>query len=55
VYSDYRPVEGLTLPFAVRGLFNGEAEPSQTYTIESIAVNPQLDASLFATPAAGGQ
>jgi YHS domain-containing protein len=55
VYSDYRPVEGLTLPFAVRALFNGEPEPAQCYTIESIALNPSLDAALFATPAAGGQ
>jgi len=54
VYSDYRPVDGLTLPFSVRALFNGEAEPSQTFTLEAIALNPPLDAALFATPAAGG-
>jgi len=55
VYSDYRPIDGLTLPFAVRGFFNGEPDASQTFTLDAIAVNPPLDAALFATPAAGGQ
>ena len=55
VYSDYRPVEGLTLPFSVRALFNGADAPSHSFTIESITLNPPLDATLFETPAAGGR
>ena len=47
-YSDYRAVEGLQLPFTTRVTFNGQPDPSQSATIESISLNSPLDASLFA-------
>jgi YHS domain-containing protein len=49
-YSDYRPVDGLTLPFNVRAMFDGQPEPLQSWTVDSIAVNPALDPSTFAAP-----
>jgi hypothetical protein len=55
IFADPRPVDGLTLPFAVRALFNGEPDPSQSWTIGSIALNVPLEAALFAPGAAGGQ
>jgi hypothetical protein len=56
LYSDYRAVDGLSLPFTVRALFDGKPEPLQSWTVESIAVNAPLDAALFAAPSkpAGG-
>jgi YHS domain-containing protein len=53
LYSDYRAVEGLTLPHSVRALFDGEPDSLQSWTVDSIAVNTPVDASLFApkTPA----
>ena len=48
LYSDYRAVEGLQLPFTTRVTFNGQADPSLSATIESISLNSPLDASLFA-------
>ena len=50
LYSDYRPVDGLTLPFNVRTLFDGQPYPQQSWTVDTIAVNPTLDASTFAPP-----
>jgi YHS domain-containing protein len=47
-YADFKEVHGLTLPFAVRGAFNGQPDPSQTWTVESIAVDVPLEKSLFA-------
>ncbi len=53
LYSDYRAVEGLQLPFATRATFNGQPDPSQSATLESISLNAPLDASLFAPKAPG--
>jgi hypothetical protein len=47
-YSDFRRVEGLTLPFGVRTTFNGQPEPNQSWTLDSVALNASLDATLFA-------
>jgi YHS domain-containing protein len=52
LYTDYRRVEGLLLPFAVKALFNGQLDTSQTWTVDSIALNVPLDAALFAPKAA---
>jgi outer membrane lipoprotein-sorting protein len=49
VISDYRDVEGLTLAHHVE---NRTANGTQTISIESISVNPAVDQSLFARPAA---
>jgi YHS domain-containing protein len=48
VYSDFRPVEGLQLPFGVRVTFNGQPDPTQSTTLEAISLNAPLDDSLFA-------
>jgi YHS domain-containing protein len=48
VYSDFKPVEGLQLPFSVRATFNGQPQPSLSMTIDAITLNTPLDASLFA-------
>lgn len=47
VLSDYRPAGELRLPFRLEAFFNGEPEPSRSWTIESIQVNEPLDAALF--------
>jgi YHS domain-containing protein len=48
LYSDFKDVKGLTLPFTVRGQFNGQPDPSQTWTVESITLDAPLDKSAFA-------
>jgi YHS domain-containing protein len=55
-YSDYRAVDGLNLPFAVRATFDGRPEPLQSWVVASIEVNPALDPAAFAVPskASGG-
>lgn len=55
VYSDFRAVDGLMLPFAERALFRGAPDDSLTRTIEAIAINPPLDGALFEPGPAGGQ
>lgn len=47
--SDYRDVNGLTLPFKVRGS-NGETKYDQLVTVESFEFNVALAADLFAMP-----
>jgi YHS domain-containing protein len=53
VYSDYRNVDGLMLPFSARALFNGSPDAFRTLAIDSIAINTPLDAALF-EPGTGG-
>jgi len=56
IYSDFRNVDGLTLPFTEKGLFNGNPEAGYSRTIDAISINQALDASLFTpTPPAGGR
>jgi len=55
LYSDYRPVEGLVLPFSERVSFNGVRDEMLTQTIDAIAINPALDRALFEPGTAGGQ
>ena len=55
VYADYREVEGLTLPFAERALFNGVADPFLSRRLDAIAINVPIDAALFQPGVAGGQ
>ena len=52
-YSDFRPVEGLQLPFNSRATFNGQPSPAQSVTIDTILLNPPLERSLFAPKAPG--
>jgi YHS domain-containing protein len=54
VYSDFRPTDGLQLPFSSQSTFNDQAA-AQTITLDAISVNPPLDASLFAPGAQVGR
>jgi len=49
-YSDYRTVEGISLPFKVTATFDGEPFPALTATVESLTINGQIDASSFKKP-----
>jgi YHS domain-containing protein len=49
-FSDFRVVSGLTLPFKASGTFNGAPDLDQSYTIESITINGQVDPALFEKP-----
>ena len=49
-YSDYRTVEGLSLPFKTTATFNGEPFPAQSATIETMTINSPIDPSTFKKP-----
>lgn len=49
-YSDYRNVEGLSLPFKTTATFDGQPFPPLTTTIEAININSQFDPSSFKKP-----
>jgi YHS domain-containing protein len=53
VYSDFRPVGELTLPFVWQGSVEGKAEPALSLTLTSIDVNRPLAATLFQRPVEG--
>ena len=55
IYSDYRPVDGLMLPFSERASFNGVPDELLTRTLDAIAINPPLEPALFEPGTAGGQ
>ena len=48
---DYRTVQGLVIPYLIETEVEGY-KPTHKMTIESVSVNPKLDASLFAKPTA---
>lgn len=49
-YSDFKTVEGLSLPFKSVATFDGQAFPALSATIETATVNGQIDASSFKKP-----
>ena len=51
-FSDFREVNGVTLPFKITATFNGQPWKEQSSTIESIAVNSKVDPALFEKPKA---
>ena len=51
-YSDFRTVEGLSLPFKTTATFDGQPFPALSATIEAITINSQLDPSSFKKPQA---
>ena len=56
IYSDFKNVDGLTLPHKQRALFNGIPEDAMSRSIDAISVNAPLDSALFnPATAAGGQ
>jgi YHS domain-containing protein len=52
IFSDFRDVGGLTLPFKRSGTFNGQPDPRLSFTAESITVNGKIDPALFEKPKA---
>jgi YHS domain-containing protein len=51
VFSDYRHVSGVLVPFVEKGSFDGSPDEFWTRTLEKAEVNPPLDPALFAPPA----
>lgn len=49
-FSDFRTVDGLTLPFKTTGTFNNQPWKEQSPTVETIAVNGKIDPALFEKP-----
>ncbi|HKG60792.1 MAG TPA: hypothetical protein VKB05_13615 [Pyrinomonadaceae bacterium] len=49
-YSDYRTVEGLSLPFKTTATFDGQPFPALSATSEAITVNAKIDPSAFKKP-----
>jgi hypothetical protein len=47
LYGDFRPVEGLVLPFEEKTLFNGAPEPALSRKLDTISVNGPIDPALF--------
>jgi len=49
-YSDYRTVEGLSLPFKTTATFNGEPFPALSAIVEALTINGQIDPASFKKP-----
>ena len=49
-YSDFRAVEGLSLPFKLNATFEGQPFSALSATTEAITVNGQIDPSSFKKP-----
>lgn len=54
-FSDFRIVEGLTLPFKTATTFNGEPAPDLSPAVESLIINGKVDPSIFVKPKAVGE
>jgi YHS domain-containing protein len=52
-FSDFRAVDGLTLPFKITATFDGQPWKEQSSTIETIVVNGAIDPALFEKPKQG--
>lgn len=46
-FSDFRNVDGLTIPFTQTASFEGKPYAPMTWTLTAVQVNPSLDPSLF--------
>jgi YHS domain-containing protein len=49
-YSDFRTVEGLSLPFKTTATFDGQPFPALSATVEALTINSQIDPSSFKKP-----
>lgn len=49
-FSDFRTVDGLTLPFKTAGAFNGQPWKEQSSTVEAVTLNGKVDPALFEKP-----
>ncbi len=47
IFSDFRTVDGLTLPFKTTATFNDQPWKEQSSTIEAITINGKVDPALF--------
>ena len=54
-YSDYRTVDGLSLPFKTTATFDGQPFPPLTTTVETLTINGQIDPANFKKPQAKQQ
>jgi YHS domain-containing protein len=52
-FSDFRAVDGLTLPFKITATFDGQSWKDQSSTIETIVINGAIDPALFEKPKQG--
>jgi outer membrane lipoprotein-sorting protein len=48
IYGDYKPIDGVMLPFYVENKVNGQTQMQMT--MESIEINPAMDDAMFAMP-----
>ena len=49
-YSDFKSVEGVSLPFKVNATFDGQAYPALSATVEAAKINGEVDANSFKKP-----
>lgn len=49
-YSDFRNVDGISLPFKMVATFDGQPFPPLSATVESVTLNGQIDVSSFKKP-----
>jgi len=49
-YSDFRTVDGVTLPFKLTATFAEKPWKDQSFTVESLTLNSAMDATLFEKP-----
>ena len=49
-YSDFRLVEGLSLPFKIRATFDGQPFPALSGIVEAATVNSKVDPASFKKP-----
>jgi len=49
-FSDFRAVDGVTLPFQINATFDGQPWKDQSFVIEAITLNDKVDAKLFEKP-----
>jgi YHS domain-containing protein len=52
-FSDFRSVDGLTLPFKVDASFDGQPWKNQSSTVDTIVINGAIDPALFEKPKQG--
>jgi len=48
IYGDYKPVDGVMMPFYVENRMNGKAQMQMT--MEAVEINPAIDDAMFAMP-----
>ncbi|HVQ40125.1 MAG TPA: hypothetical protein VMS31_21475, partial [Pyrinomonadaceae bacterium] len=54
VFSDFRAVDGITLPFKVTATFNDQPWKEQSANVVSIAINGKADPTIFEKPKTAG-